>query len=147
MPYYRTSVMLCAAALLSGVALAESPKQFATVTNWVIMKREVGTCFAVTRAAENVFFIFEMRDGVFSISLANQRFEIPSGEYPVGFTVGGTQFFPAVSDNVKGVVQPERRQVISINLSDQQIRNFLKASWIMINLGGRNHMLSLSLSL
>jgi hypothetical protein len=123
--------------------LAQEYTEFTTITPWKIMKRENGTCFAFAQNYDNDFFVVKA-DKSLSLSLANARFQIPAGQYPAGLTMGGTKFFPAVSDSVIGRVADGRPQTISIDLSSQQLQNLLIASWVKISLAGRDHMLNLS---
>jgi len=78
------------------------------------------------------------------VSLGNSKFQIPAGEYAAQLSIHGSAIEPATSTDVTGVVQAAQSIWIIIKLEGHQAQNLPKASLLTVDLGGSDHLLSLS---
>lgn len=106
------------------------------------MKRDDGTCFAVKQGADNDIYAVSTTEKSFVVSLANAAFAIPSGEYFVAVSLGGSR--GTFEETLTGIVEEGLPDRITVELTENHTPAFLTAGVMTITLAGKHHNLVLS---
>jgi len=133
---YLLAALLCAIAM-QPVYAQTAGKVFSKAGSWVITKIAPHQCVAYTTWPGDVVTLEADRSGLYLV-LSNWKFEIPPGSFPVGLKMIGY----SVTRSSKVVAGFPH--AIGVPLTADDLRVFLRATWVEFDLGPHWHFLNLT---